>query len=55
MTDLIPYSIEYLTQQLIITNKILFLIFIIMVIISITAIASLITYVVFHKKKNKKS
>ncbi len=54
MTDLIPYSIDRVTEQLLIANKILFLISILMIIITITAIASLVIYII-NKKKNNKS
>ncbi len=53
MSTLIPYSIDYLTYEMQKLINCFFLIFIIMTIIAITAIASLITYIVFHKRKIK--
>ncbi len=53
MTDLIPFSIDQLTYQLQIANKILFCLLITMVILTLTLIVNLIFHI-FQKKKNKK-
>jgi hypothetical protein len=52
MTDLIPYSIDQLTYQMQITNKILTLLVIIVSILTITLIINFIANI-FQKKKNK--
>ncbi len=53
MTDLIPYSIDRVSHELVIMNRFLLLISILLIIISLTAVVSLVIYIFSKRKKNK--